>query len=237
MKIFLFLLCFFISDLLFGQDFIINCDSEKVPYSNGNISNFSAVARLHYKEYKNIDIIPKAVQQSSQKYLQKRLGQTFMKRISFNGCFVISKNDKTIVKPKAEIRYALQYSFNIQDGMKYYFTLAFDNLGHLLSSNQVPNISDNPKSGNVQGLCNVKNIAEKKSTLVGSISNASLQYSDSVNYFIWQIDITEDNKSKKTTPKIERIILNANTGEFIKAEYLNVVSSCDGNVPPYPVLK
>jgi|GEM_PF-2196307 len=235
----------FVNNFLYGQDMFTYCGHKKLQYENGNKNHFSLVLHTPYKEYSDINIMPKDIIEKNKNYLLMRAGSDFLKqKAKFVSCYVINfsdnkdhKNREWLAVADKNVKYAFEYYFNIQKGMKYYFTTVYDSIGNLLSQPMLPSINSNQDFDKIIGVCNAKAIAEKDTVFKGKVINISLQYLDSINSFTWNAELPEIKTRKNGIALKRAIIINANTGIIIKREEREIYSVCDGNTPPMPKLK
>lgn len=227
-----------------AQDFTIFCGKKELRYDYGGKGNFLMVVLCPYKEYKNTSYIPKKIVSINECYLKNRVGKSFFSKLKLASAFVIDFNDTTIKtreswvkKADKRVKYAFQYYFIAQKGVRYYMTTVYDSLGNLLSNHMLPSQKLNSQFGNIINICRAKYIAEHDTVYNGTVGKISLEYSDSISSFIWDVELV-DLKTKIANVQIRRYLnLNASTGAIIKREEQEVYSSCDGNTPPFPKLK
>lgn len=221
----------------------MRCGKEKLRYEHGNKEHFSLVVLSPYREYKDTKNISAAIVEKNSQYLSERAGTAFIDRAKLEKVYVVDFNDKSLSIPDGwrekankEVKYAFQYSFTVQKGMKYYFTTVYDSLGSLLSKHMLPVEKDNPAFEQIISACEAKGIVEKSDHDGRKLANLSLQYSDSINAFVWEAHFID---KKTQDPKIylyKTVFLQANTGKIVKVDEGETYSGCDGNTPPMPNL-
>ena len=221
----------------------MRCGKEKLHYELGNKQHFSMVVLSPYREYKDTRNIPPNIVAKDKKYLSKRTGKAFFSRARLEKVYVVDFNDTSISLPNGwreasnkQVKYAFMYSFKVQKGMKYYFTTVYDSLGNLLSKPALPLQSNNPNFDNIIGACEAKQISETSDKDGRKLASLSLQYSDSLNAFVWETRFVD---KKTQDPKLylyKTAFIHANTGKIVKTDEGEIRSSCDGNTPPLPKL-
>lgn len=227
-----------------GQDFTMPCGKEKLRYEHGNKEHFSLAVLSPYREDKNVKNIPVDVVAKNNRYLSARTGAAFLKRAKLEKTYVVDFNDTSISLPNGwreaankQVKYAFQYSYTVQKDMKYYFTTSYDSIGNLLSKHMLPFHENNPNFDRIIDACEAKKISETSDKDGRKLASVSLQYSDSLNAFVWETRFVD---AKTRDPKVylyKTVFIHANTGKILKVDEGETQSMCDGNTPPYPKLK
>lgn len=218
--ILIYLFCF---GTVFGQDLYLNCEESKIPCDNGGKDHFEPITFCPYIEYSDTNKIPQAIRDVNQKYLTNRLGEQFIKRVIFRNVVVIEPDRYDQIKKTKgwisedgcndKVKYAFEYYFIIQDSMNFYFTTVYDIEGQMLSKPQLPDINKNKTFDSIIDVCQAKQVAEIDKKYEGKLKGVSLEYSESENSFVWEIEKPGIRKGKKITTPF--VIINAQTGKII----------------------
>ena len=222
----------------------MRCGKEKLRYEHGNKEHFRLVVLSPYREYKDTKNIPATIVEKNSQYLSQRAGTAFINRATLEKGYVVDFNDKSISigdgwreAANKQAKYAFQYSFTVQKGMKYYFTTVYDSLGNLLSKHMLPYQKDNPDFDRIISVCEAKGIAEKSDYDGRKLANISLQYSDSINAFVWEARFIDKKIQDPKKYLYKTVFLHANTGKIVKIDEGEAYNGCDGNTPPMPNLR
>lgn len=233
----------FLGNICFAQDFYMYCGKEKLPYEYGNKDHFSMVVHCPYIEYRTNKAMPRFINVKNLQYLQNRVGKQFFEtRVKLDACYIIDFNNKKLVQHKdwlekadKRVKYAFQYSFLIQGRNKYYFTIVYDSVGNMISPDMIPDHHANNAFSKIIPICKAKDIIESK--MAEKLTNISLQYTDSINSFVWRGEFAPKKQADTQIETQTIFIVNANNGLFFKREEKTIYSNCNGNTPPMPKLK
>lgn len=228
----------------YAQDNILYCDNDTLYFDNGNKDHFKLVLYTPHKEYDFANHIPKSILNKNKKYLYNRVGKQFMHNKVTLEKYIVTNfydtalllNNEWLKLADKNVKYAFQYYFHIGQGMKYYFTTVYDSLGNLLSKPMLPNKKCNKNFDKLINICDAKKIAEADTFFNDKAWVITLDYSDSLNRFLWEVK-HQSTKKDNTRIIVQKIIfIDANTGEVVKHEEDELFSACDGNTPPMPNL-
>ena len=163
--------------------------------------------------------LPKAVLDSSKKYLVNRVGKDFYKRLNYYSCEIVdfSKFDEIhetkpwIDKQAADkrVKYAIEYYFIVQDSMRYYLTLVYDTNARLISKHFLPDSKKNKDFDKIINACQAIQLIDG-----GEIQEISLEYLPSKNTFVWRV--TSDTERGASTIIERQTTINACTGKLLK---------------------
>lgn len=244
MKAALSLILLLIMNGAFAQDFTTRCGRSELRYDYGGKGNFSMAVLCPYTEYKSTAALPKAIVEKNRQYLLNRVGSNFMSKLKLESTFIVDFSNANLVKHKnwlekadKRVKYAFQYYFIIQKGVRYYFTTVYDSLGNLISNHMVPSQKENNNFGTIINMCRAKQLSERDSLSNGRVENISLEYSDSTNSFVWEAELTPTKTENPQLMIRHFLILNASSGIIINRKNEESYSSCDGNTPSFPKLK
>ena len=227
-----------------AQDLSTYCGNKKIFFDNGNKDNFSFVIHCPYKEYNDIEALPKKIVDINNSYLINRVGKYFVNKINFVSCDIVDFSDSNLVKYRSwlevadrRVKFAFQYYFNVQKNMKYYFTTVYDSAGNMLFKHMLPSVDSNKDFYKLIDVCRATDIAEHDAIFKGRVVTISLQYSDTINSFIWEARLT-DVDTKTPGVNVERtIVIDANTWIVLNRIQQEISSMCDGNTPIFPKIK
>jgi hypothetical protein len=225
------LLLYFFSPQVRAQDMNSLCKNRYIKFNNGNRSHFDMIVHCPYKKYKDEKSLPKMVKDRNKKYLLSRVGRTFLRKVKVEACYVIDFNNIELIKhpnwldqADKKVKYAFEYSFNIQGKLKYYFTTVYDSLGNLISPNQVPNFHGNEDLTKFISVCKAIGIAETDTVFNKPILQISMEYSNTHNTFVWEIEMNPLRGKNNLTLEDRYILVNANTGNILEHRTQKVIS-------------
>ena len=231
-KLFLTLLAIGFNAAAFPQGFV-QCGSRKVPYENNYNDHFEMVIHSPYEEV-DTSAIPKKIMENSSEYLYYRAGPEFYGQLVFYCAQVVDfkkykqiKKERPFVDEKLadkRVKYCLQYYFNLQ-GLKYYFTLVYDEDGFRLSDNFVPERATNRIFDRTIDICLATYIAETDTVFPGPIKSMRLEYLPSKNTFAW-IARKETVPKGETTPVTRFLIIDANRGQILNRQEVKGTGPC-----------
>ncbi len=188
---------------LAAQQFTIHCNGENIPANGGNNSHFGVVLDCPYAEVADTSDLPKGLLKATRKYLLKRVGPTFYKRLVYYSSQTIGDERRESCTPGA--KYAVQYMFADADSMEFYVTMLFDKDLKVLSKPFLPDVKKNPKFGKYIGFCEAYKKVQADTLPDVQLSYLTLEYSPKLNSFVW-VARKDDTY----------IIINAQTGNVIR---------------------
>jgi hypothetical protein len=221
---------FLCSAEIFAQDFKTICNTDTIPFSNGNLNHFNAVLYAPYEEM-DTTRIPSFILDSARIYLLKRVGNSFYNKLTYYKSQYIdtSLNEAKRCNAKnydSRMKYAIQYYFMVQDNMRYYLTLIFDEKGTVISKNQLPDSKTNKQFNEILPVCEVNKRVADDHFFKGELKHIRLDYSNEKNTFVWNVQ-KPSVKGRKSHESVQRyIIVNATTGKVITRQNKTVRIVC-----------
>lgn len=187
-----------------------------------------------YREYNRPTKIPKHVITKNRNYLYGRYGKKFIdKNAKLDKCIITDFSDSSLVfnndwlqHADRRVKYAFQYHFVVQGDMNYYFTTVYDSLGNRLSEHMLPNQKQNEHFDKILSVCEAVKVTERDTSFTSKVWLISLDYSDSLNAFIWEVGHWASTPDRRITIQ-KKTFIHANTGEIIKREEQEEFSSCE----------
>jgi hypothetical protein len=166
-------------------------------------------------------ILPKA-----ERYIKKRAGINFYKRLIFHYIMVIYHDYSVVpnfdslqynLDNCGRITYWLTFSYFQDSTIEYGFGIEFDSNGKRISENMIPDISKNPSFMNIIGLCEAIEIVKNQNVVqLDSIKSIELNYDNKINSLIWLIK--EDYPDTEGPHEQDIIFINAKTGKLYRKE-------------------
>jgi hypothetical protein len=224
------------------------CNGNIIRFTNGNINHYRKIVCCPtLKVSKNK--FPERIIDSAYLYLINRIGNSFYKKLSqpiYEEVRLDLVDSLKLISPCASIencqdttaKYAIGYNFDLPKGMKYYFTLIYNKKGELISNEQLPYFNSNTNCFNIIEPCLAIEIADNDSVYKQKTNQITLNYSKSLNSFIWAIKKNEYKKEFTEDTYCEpNLVLDANTGIIIERYIEEKTSVCHQRRIPYPKLK
>lgn len=215
-----------ISFTISSQGLKLLCGDKEVNCANGNKHHFEMIVNCPYEETDTLHL-PKTIRDKSKKYLIERIGKEFYNKLNYYSSQIIDFNKYLEIKKQKgwisstsdkRIKYAIQYYFSVQEGMRYYISVVFDKNGNIISKQQLPDHKKNEQFDKIISVCDAKLIAEQDSIFPGILLNISLEYLASANTFVWKVKKPSIPGIKPEETIYRYILINAVSGQIIKRE-------------------
>lgn len=205
-----FIFSFFVAQAQITKHSRTVCNGAATVYNHGNKDHFNVVENCNYVNADTAQL-PLPVRMAARNYLKDRVGATYYKQLKYASCQLIRNSDGLPCLYNA--RFAIQYYVDVTDSIRYTVSLAMDLNGNVLSRPMLPDYKTNPKFDKIITLCEAAQIASRDTQHIPN-PVLSLEYSESLNSFVWVVGSSAQNKYTHAT-KPPYIVINAQNGHVI----------------------